>query len=251
MDAFTSFDQDSAAGAVSPTVGGAIPLELPAELQREGTLWPTPADQVSDHSAEGAPWQAAARDVPQDPPQGALWQASHDGPSVPYSAQVALDPLTGADVAAAATGNHDGDGQALQLAAALPRMGKPFTVNQGGSTFRHLISQAWDALTGMRVNPGDAPSAPHELYGSQHGTRPRLVPASDQGPLFSWAWPAGNVFPTNDPGYYGVQAYPPDASPRPQGSVTAQLPSDPFTYQTQPGPAAAAPAGADPFDLGI
>jgi hypothetical protein len=249
-----SFDSDVAAGAVSPTVGAALPIELPPELQRRGMLWPNPGDQVSDHSAEGAPWVPAAGTInqPSVPPQGPMPMGDHRGPSVPFDAQAEVDATSGDQIAAPATANHDGTGRQLPVVGAAPNIGKPFTVKQGSGEVRHLFSQAWDAMTGRRVNPPDAPSAPHELYGSQHHTRPRMT-GYEVGPLFDWAWPAGQQF-SNDPGYYGVQAYEPNMTRRPVGAVAAQMPDDPYVANAVGQPAPAGAGGgmpADFYDLGF
>jgi hypothetical protein len=211
-----SFDGQVAAGAADPTSGGAVPVELPADQQRYGMLWPGPADMVSDHSAEGAPWLPAARDIPVDPPMGPLWTASHDGPSVPATSNNwQRGPL--AD-------NHRGRGRALPAANGRPNIGRPFTVDQGSSEVRHLATDQWDP-TGKRVSPADAPSAPHEIYGSQHDTTPRFIPFQ-VGALFDNVADS-NQFTVN-PGYWGVQGAMPDMAPRPQGAVAAQQPSDPY-----------------------
>lgn len=224
-DAFTSFDSDTAAGA-DPTVGGAVPIELPPEQQRYGTLWPTPAEMVSDHSAEGAPWLPTARSIPQDPPQGPLWSADHDALAVEYDAQQALDPLSGQGISGpAVSGIHDGTGRALAAVNGKPDIGTPFTVNQGSRESRHLVTDQWDP-TGRRVSPADAPSAPHEIYGSEHFTTPRFIPF-EAGALFDNVG-SGNQFAVNNPGYWGVRAGVPNLSARPQGAVAAQPPSDPY-----------------------
>jgi hypothetical protein len=253
---FSSFDDDVKAGQVSPNVGAAVPIELPPELQRHGVLWPNPADQVSDHSAEGAPWVPAAGTInqPTEPPMGPMPMGHHDADSVPFDAQAAVDPVSGDQIAAPATANHAGldgsywdpgdDGPGLNTPPnswAQINIGKPFTVNQGSSEHRNLLSStSYDAATGRRVMIPDAPSAPHEIYGSQHNTRPRQIP-SEVGPLFDWAWPAGPQF-SDDPGYWGVMAGMPDMSQRPHGSVAAQMPDDPYVANAtgQPAPAAAA-----------
>lgn len=227
-DAFTSFDTDTAAGAADPTYGGAVPIEDPPELQRQGVLWPTPAEQVSDHSSEGAPWQPTARDVPTNPPQGPLWQPDHDGPTV---------AATSNNWQRHGQGNwHDGRGAALNSPGGRPNIGQPFTTNQGSGETRTLATDQWDT-TGKRVNPPDAPSAPHELYGSQHMTAPRFIPFQ-VGALFENVADS-NQF-TRSPGYYGVRASVPDLSARPFGAVAAQSPSDPYVAGT-PAPQPVAP----------
>jgi hypothetical protein len=240
--AWPSFDDEVAAGAVSPTVGAAVPAELPPELQRHGMLWPNPADQVSDHSAEGAPWVPAAGTInqPTEPPMGPMPMAVHDGPSVPFDAQAAVDPISGDQIAAPATANHEDDGlqwfeeERSPVVGAAPNIGRPFTINQGSSEQRHLASSvSWDAATGRRVMIPDAPSAPHEIYGSDHYTRPRMIPY-ELPALFDWAWPQGPQF-WEDPGYYGVSASMPDLAQRPHGSVAAQMPDDPYVAGAVPG----------------
>jgi hypothetical protein len=210
-----SFDGEVAAGT-DPTAGGAVPVELPADLQQYGVLWPTPADMVSDHSAEGAPWQPAARDIPADPPMGPLWSASHDGPSVPATSNNWLSGPLG--------DNHQGRGRALAAPNGRPDIGRPFTVDQGSTETRTLATDQWDS-TGRRISPPDAPSAPHEIYGSQHDTTPRFIPFA-VGALFDNIGDS-NQFTTN-PGYWGVWGAMPDLAPRPQGAVAAQPPSDPY-----------------------
>jgi hypothetical protein len=253
-DAFTSFDSDAAAGA-DPTVGGAVPIQLPPEQQRHGTLWPTPAEMVSDHSAEGAPWLPTARDVPKDPPQGPLWRASHDGPQAEYSAQERTDPVSGQGIGAGAlSALHDGtDGDPWDAGdwgphsaqpVAWPKLniGQPFTANQGSRESRHLRTDQWDP-TGKQVLPADAPSAPHEIYGSQHDTTPRFTPFAPGVLVANVA--SGNQFPSRNPGYWGVQASVPNLAPRPQGAVTAQMPSDPYVADSvgTPAPVAAVDYG--------
>jgi hypothetical protein len=184
-----SFDAGVAAAAADPTAGGAVPVEKPPERQRYGALWPTPADQVSDHSAEGAPWLPTARGVPQDPPMGPLWHANHDDVQVPFSAQQGVDPVSGqwvngpsvseihldADGSPWNPGDWGRGGDTQPNAWALWNIGQPFTVNQGSRETRHLVTDQFDS-TGKRINPPDAPSAPNEVYGSQHMTAPRLIP---------------------------------------------------------------------------
>jgi hypothetical protein len=257
MAGFTSFDEDQASAA-DPQTAGAIPAELPSSLEVYGTLWPTPADQVSDHSAEGAPWQATARAIPVDPPMGPLWQASHDGPAVPYDAS-GEESYYGQTDGPQPGWNHQGtDGQPWDVASwgpnstqpnAWPQLdiGQPFTVDQGSAEHRTLATDQWDP-TGKRVNPADAPSAPHELYGSKHYTRPRMIPFQ-LGALFNWNWADGDQFPSTDPGYYGVQAYEPNLAPRPQGAVAAQEPDAPYVASAVP--AMAAPAPGPDYDLGL
>jgi hypothetical protein len=175
----------------------------------------------------------------------------HRGPSVPFSAQSFPDARTGTDIGAPATDNHYEDGKAwgsrAPIPVGVPNIGKPFTTNQGSRESRTLATDQWDA-TGKRVNPGDAPSAPHELYGSKHYTRPRMT-QSQVAPLFGWAWPQGPSF-QNDPGYYGVMAYEPDLAARPQGAVAAQMPDDPYVGNAVP---AAVATGYPPdfYDLGL
>jgi hypothetical protein len=224
-----SFDSDVA--AASSAAGGAVPIELPPEQQRHGTLWPTPADMVSDHSAEGAAWLPTARDIPHDPPQGPLWTADHDGPSVPADSNNWQ--------AGPAVPIHDGSGHTLAAPNGTPVIGQPFTINQGGGEVRHLATDVWDT-TGKRVSPPDAPSAPHELYGSQHNTMPRFIPF-ETGALFDNIG-SSNQFSVNG-GYWGINASVPNLAPRPQGAIAAQPPSDPFVA-TQPGQAQA-PAVVD------
>ncbi|HXC83873.1 MAG TPA: hypothetical protein VNV62_18650 [Trebonia sp.] len=232
-----SFDAQVAAAATDPTAGGAVPVELPPEQQRHGVLWPTPAEMVSDHSAEGAPWLPAARAVPKDPPQGPLWAASHAGEQVGYSAQQDVDPVSGQAISAPAVAAiHDGTdggpwdpgdwGANHSQPNAWPQLniGTPFTLNQGSRETRTLATDQWDA-TGKRVSPPDAPSAPHEIYGSRHYTVPRFIPF-EAGALFSNVADS-NQFTVN-PGYWGVNGSVPDMSPRPHGAVAAQMPTDPY-----------------------
>ena len=232
-----SFDSQVAASATDPTAGGAVPIELPPEQQRLGTLWPNPSDMVSDHSAEGAPWLPTARNVPKDPPQGPLWRASHAGPQVEYGAQQDTDPVSGQAISAPFISEiHDGDDGSTWDAGdwgahnaqpnAWPQanIGRPFTVNQGSRETRTLATDQWDA-TGKRVNPPDAPSAPHEIYGSQHFTVPRFIPF-EVGALFDNVADS-NQFTVN-PGYWGVNGSVPNMAPRPFGAVAAQPPDDPY-----------------------
>lgn len=229
--AWPTFD-DELAAAASP--GSAL---LPEDEQRHGVEWPTPADQVSDHSAEGAPWQAAAgtRNQPTVPPLGEMWRADHDGPSVPATSHH--------NQAAPATRPHDGS----QLPQAYPggsvwNMGQAFTVKVKRFV-RHLATDQWDP-TGKRISPVDAPSAEVDIYGSEHYTVPRQI-GYEAAPLFGWAWAAGDQFSAN-PGYLGVNAAAPDMAARPQGAQSAQMPDDPYVAP----PAAAAAAGGIDYDLG-
>jgi hypothetical protein len=237
-----SFDTEVAAAASAGPYGGAVPIELPADQQRYGTLWPTPADMVSDHSAEGALWQPTARDIPQDPPQGPLWTADHDAPQVEYSAGTRQDDVTGVDIGAPAVPVHDGTGRALPAPDGRPAIGQPFTVNQGGTEVRYLATDQWDA-TGKRVSPADAPSAPHQLYGSEHFTTPRMIPYEVSALFANEA--DSNQFPGTADYYWGVNAAMPDMSPRPHGAVSAQPPSDPYVADSV---AAAVPVAAAPVD---
>lgn len=242
MAGFTSFDEDQATAA-DPAAAGAIPAELPSVLQVHGQLWPTPAEQISDHSAEGAPWQAAARAIPTDPPMGPLWAASHDQDVPPYDAAAA--PARGQIMGPQPGWNHQGAGRALGAPNGKPNIGRPFTVGQGALEIRTLATDQWDP-TGKRINPADAPSAPHELYGSKHYTRPRMTPFQ-LGALFNWNWAEAQQF-TDDPGYWGVQGAEPNMAPRPQGAVAAQMPDDPYVADAVP--AAVTPAVPD-YDLGL
>lgn len=228
--AWKSFDAQTGAAAVT---GGAP--ELPPNLQRHGVLWPTPADQVSNHAAEGAPWVPAAGTInqPDVPLLGPEWAADHDGPSIP-----ATSPL---NQAAPASGIHDGTQQPQLYPGGRANIGQPFTV-QVARFFRTLATAQW-APNGMRVNPPDAPSAPVQIYGSLHDTTPRMI-GYELPPLFDWAWASGESFSQN-PGYLGVNAEVPDMAPRPQGAVTAGQPSQPYVAP----PPAAAPAAID-YNLG-
>lgn len=222
-----SFDSEVAAGA-DPTVGGAVPIELPPEQQRHGVLWPTPAEMVSDHSAEGAPWLPTARDIPQDPPQGPLWTADHDGYYLPFDVNNWQDkPPLGQHAGSEGGAWDPGDwGKNGSQPNAWPQIniGQPFTTDQGSRESRHLRTDQWDP-TGKQVLPTDAPSAPHEIYGSQHDSTPRFTPF-EVGALFANVADS-NQF-TRNPGYWGVNASVPNLAPRPQGAVAAQMPSDPY-----------------------
>jgi hypothetical protein len=232
---FSSFDDTVAAGT-DPTAGGAVAIELPPDLQQHGVLWPNPSDHVSDHSAEGAPWVAAAGTInqPMNPPQGPLWSAVHDGPSLPA--------VRRENQAAPATRVHDGRQAPQVYPAGKPNIGRPFTAKVLRFV-RHLATDQWDP-TGKRISPVDAPSAEVDIYGSEHYTRPRMT-GYELPALFDWAWASGDQFSSN-PGYYGVNASPPNSAPRPQGSVAAQPPSDPYVAQE---PVAVASSG-DPYDWG-
>src|ERR1035441_10635006 len=118
-----TFDQQVAAGLVG---GQDVPLELPAEQQYRGTLWPNPADNIADHSSEGAPYQAATgtRNLPYDATKdtsGVLapaW-ADHDGYVPPFNVGVVVDPRTGSDISAPADPRvHEGSGITLSLPSA-------------------------------------------------------------------------------------------------------------------------------------
>jgi hypothetical protein len=262
-----SFDSEQAAGT-DPTAGGAVAFQLPADLQRTGMLWPTPADQVSDHSAEGAPWQPAAGTRENQigwefgPPGGGAplqpqFVANHDQPTPAYSA-AGEESYYGGTMAPQPGWNHAGaDGSywnpadngpgrnTAPNAWALVNLGQPFTIDQGSMEHRTLATDQWDP-TGKRVNPADAPSAPHELYGSQHYTRPRLTPY-ELNPLFDWAWAEGQQFPGRPESYWGVASGEPNMAPRPQGAVVAQMPDDPYVANAVPGPAG---SGVLDYDLG-
>jgi hypothetical protein len=249
-----SFDAEAAAGS-DPTAGGAVAVELPPDQQTRGMLWPTPADQVSDHSAEGAPWQPAAGTMGAGygwefgPPGGGApprpeFVADHSGPTVPYDA--AAQPNRGQTMGpqpgwphAGSDGSYWNPGDDGTKDNTAPNswggvnIGKPFTIDQGSSEHRTLATDQWDG-TGKRISPQDAPSAPHELYGSEHYTRPRMTPY-ELGPLFDWSWPEAQQWTLN-PGYWGVAGGEPDASARPFGAVSAQPPTDPYVADSTPGP---------------
>jgi hypothetical protein len=251
-----AFDSDVAAGT-DPTAGGAVAFELPPDLQARGVLWPSPAGQVSDHSAEGAPWVPAAGTMGGGygwefgPPGGGAppkpeFTADHSGPSVPFNA-AGEESYYGQTMGPAPGWNHDGadgsywnpgddgpKGNSAPNAWPLVNLGQPFTVDQGSAEHRTLATDQWDP-TGKRVNPADAPSAPHELYGSQHYTRPRMTPY-ELPALFDWAWAQGQQFQPGG-GYWLVNADQPNMAPRPQGSVAAQMPDDPYVAETVAGPA--------------
>lgn len=228
--AWHSFDDE--VGAWSQPADGL----LPSDLQVQGVAWPTPADQVSDHSAEGAPWVAApgTDNQPDVPPQAPLWRADHDGPATPATSHH--------NQAAPATRPHDGSQLPQAYPVGRPNIGRPFTVVIG-RLVRHLATDQWDS-TGKRVSPVDAPSAPVQIFGSDHNTTPRQI-GYEAAPLFSWAWAAGQQFSRN-PGYLGVNAAAPDMAARPFGAVAAQMPDDP--YVAQPGTTTPALAAID-YDL--
>lgn len=238
-----SFDTMVAAAAADPTAGGAVPVELPPERQRHGTLWPNPGDLVSDHSAEGAPpWTSDPHNVPKDPPMGPLWTANHDDVQVEYSAQQRVDPVSGDGISAPATsvihldadngtwnaGDWGAGGDTQPNAWPQINIGQPFTVNQGSGETRTLWTDQFDS-TGKRLNPPDAPSAPAEVYGSQHFTAPRFIPF-EVGALFDNVGDS-NQFSVKE-GYWGISASVPNLAPRPFGAVAAQPPSDPYVAGT-------------------
>lgn len=252
-----------------PTFGGAIAYELPGSRQTLGPASPNPTAQISDHSAEGAPWVGAAGNFERQ--AGWAWQATgselaqseylgdHDEPTPAYSA-AARDSYYGQTSGPQPGWNHAGSdgaywdpsywgpgGDTQPNTYGLIKIGRPFTINQGSDRHRTLATDEWDA-TGKRLNPADAPSAPHELYGSSHYTRPRFTP-SEHARLQTWAWASGDQFPSSNPGYWGVQANEPNLAPRPQGSVVAQMPSDPYVSQSVPGPASSPDLSAL-YDLG-
>jgi hypothetical protein len=253
-----SFDSQVAAAGTDPTSGGAVAFLLPPELQQFGTLWPSPADQVSDHSAEGAPWQPAAGTrgnqegweygpPPGGPPPNPEFLADHSGPSVPYDAAAGRDNR-GQALAAQPGWNHAGGGGARTWPQV--NIGSPFTIDQGSGETRTLKTDQWDS-TGKRISPADAPSAPHELYGSQHYTRPRQIPYQLPA-LFDWSWAQGQQFTGPSGGYWEVNAGEPDLAPLPQGAVAAQMPDDPYVADSAPTAAGspAAPVYPD-YDLGF
>jgi hypothetical protein len=236
--AFTSFDQETAGSQTGPGVDlvstGFVPVELPADQQVTGRLWPIPDDHISDHGTEGAPWLPAARGIPLDPPLGPLWAPNHDGPSVPFSA--AVGPGPGARGPQPAV--HAGTGR--RLAIPQVNLGRPFTRAAGppGGYVRHLTTTQYD-VTGKAVRPADAPSAQVQLYGSEHYTTPRFI-GYDVSPLFDNIG-SSNQFSAN-PGYLGVSDNVPNSAARMRGAVAAQPPDDPFvaqqTGQAAPGAAA-------------
>jgi hypothetical protein len=228
-----SFDAQTAATASPDGLA-----ELPSSLQAEGRLWPYPGDLVSDHSTEGAQGKPATRAVPTDPKQGPLWSADHDGDAPPAARGAGLSG------AAPAAGNHDGSQGKSNTG--VPNIGRPFVV-EVRRFMRHLASNVYDP-TGKLVNPVDAPSAPVQIYGSQHYTRPRMI-EPQIGPLFTWAWPSGDSFATSNPGYLGVSDTEPDMAARPQGAVMATGPDDP--YVAGAGTPAPAPEHIDYDDLGL
>ena len=218
MAGFSSFDDDVAAGSASQNAGAALPVgELPQDQQRYGTLTPNPAEFVSDHSAEGAPWLPTARDIPQDPPQSPLWRANHDGPSVPADAgnnQRGIDsaPHAGSD---------------SKYAYGLLNIGRPFLAVQ--NRVRHLRTSVYDA-TGRIVNPADAPSAPTQIWNSEHNTAPRWI-GFDVAPLFD-NYGSGPTFSVKPDNPYGVSDSMPDSAPRQYGSVLASEPDNPYVAPT-------------------
>jgi hypothetical protein len=214
---FTSFEDDVAAGAYSVDAGGALPVELPEDLQQYGITTPNPSEFVSDHSAEGANYQPTARDIPQDPPQPPLWSADHDVPGF-YPAYDANENQEGNNsLPHAGTDRKKGYG--------LLNIGRPFQAAYAGT--RHLRTDQWD-VTGKQVLPADAPSAYVQIWNSEHWTVPRFT-GFDEAPLFenTGTPPSFSV----KPGYLGVSDSMPDTSPRQWGSQVAQLPDDPqVTY---------------------
>lgn len=226
-----SFDDQVAAAQGSAT---GIDAERTDQNIRIPTA-PNPSQLVSDHSAEGANYLPAARDIPQDPPAPGQWSADHDGPSIPfdYSAgdkfgTLAARPQTQHD------GNEGGTNPAVwgknhaqPNAYGLLNIGHPFLAIQ--NRIRHLrTSDMFDGQTGKNVNPGDAPSAPTQIWGSQHHTEPRWI-GFDVSPLFENIG-KGPQFSTN-PGYLGVNDNPSNRAPRQYGSEVAQQPDDPYVYQ--------------------
>jgi hypothetical protein len=260
-----AFDSDEA----GPTFQGALAFQLPGSGQVLGPLSPTPAGNVSDHSAEGAPWTPTAGDN-FERQGGWAWQETgselgqaeylgqHEGPSVPYDA-ASRDSYYGQTSGPQPGWNHDGtDGgyftpisddwgpnHAQPNQWAQVAIGKPFTIDQGASESRYLNTDQWDS-TGKRIRPEESPSALHQLYGSEHFTRPRLTP-SEHVPLSTWAWAEGQQFPASNPGYWGVSANEPNLAPRPQGAVVAQMPGDPYVAPDNPGP----PDSSLTYDLGF
>src|ERR1039458_5129485 len=107
-----TFDQSVAAG-----LGPDVALELPADQQYRGTLWPNPADNISNHSAEGAPWVPAAGTMnqPYDANKNTggvnpLSYSVHDGYVLPFNAGVVRDARTGVEVRGPLnTGPHAAD----------------------------------------------------------------------------------------------------------------------------------------------
>lgn len=228
MEGLQSFDSMVAGQA-------AIDAERQPQRQRyTNPTTPNPSQLVSDHSYEGA--KPATRPVPKNPPAPPAWVADHDEifGYAPATAdqQSALPHALGVH----GTVNHDQDidpyhsydwGRNSEQPSRYPllNIGKPFEAREYRQ--RHLRTDRWDN-TGKIVNPADAPSAPTQIWNSQHHTEPRWLPFAvtplfqniGKGPQFS-----------HNPGYLGVSDGMPNSAPRQFGSEVAQMPDDPYVSQ--------------------
>src|ERR1039458_579103 len=244
-----TFDQSVAAG-----LGPDVALELPADQQYRGTLWPNPADNISNHSAEGAPWVPAAGTMnqPYDANKDTsgvnpLSYSVHDGYVLPFNAGVVRDARTGVEVRGPLnTGPHAADLIERSLPSEVGNTNYPlldipdyYDAKQGLHEQRHITESQWDPETGKRVNTPDQVSAPNDIFNAHVDTTPRQigyqVPA-----LLNWNWPSASTFPTTAEGNYGVSGHIPDMSQRPAGSVVAGQPDYPSV--ASPGYGAAMPA---------
>jgi hypothetical protein len=214
----------------------------PGQQRYTNPTTPNPSELIADHSAEGA-WPAAARGYPLDPQMPARPIADHDQPynylpatstqheSVQRHNPHALGPH--------GTENHNGveggtnprqwgPNKAQPNAYGLINIGRPFLATISDK-WRHLRSSVgFDPVTGKNVNAQDAPSAPTQIWNSQHDTEPRWIGFDVQPRLENIA--KGPQFST-DPGYLGVNDNPPNRAPRQYGSEVAQTPDDPYVSQ--------------------
>jgi hypothetical protein len=225
---FESFDSQVASAAGNS--GG-----IDAERQRQNYVNPTtpnPSQLISDHSAEGADYLPAARSIPMDPAAPPQWTADHDvmGYYPAYDAnlnQRGNNSMPHEGIEGGTNPRIWGPNHAQPNAYGLINIGHPYLATE--QNVRHLrTSDQFDPQTGKNINPDDAPSAPVQIWNSQHHTEPRWI-GFDVSPLFENIG-KGPQFSTN-PGYLGVNDNPSNRAPRPWGSEVAQTPDDPYVSQ--------------------
>jgi hypothetical protein len=236
MAGFQSFDDMTAAAAGNSSGIGIDSERIPPNYINPTT--PNPSQLVSDHSAEGAPYLPAARSVPELPPAPAMWSAEHDydGYYPAYDTNASnrghavLGPGNDLPHQGVEGGTNPvvwGPNKAQPNAYGLINIGAPYLATE--QNIRHLrTSNEFDPVTGKNINPDDAPSAPVQLWNSQHNTEPRWIPFG-VAPLFENIG-KGPQF-SNSPGYLGVSDNAPNRAPRQWGSEVAQMPDDPYVYQ--------------------
>jgi hypothetical protein len=226
---FQSFDQQVAA------LAGLDAERAPQQQRITNPTTPNPGQLISDHEPNGA-WLPPDRNLPGNPPAPPSWIADH-GDIFGYApATNADDPHVLQALGPHGTDNHGGrddnyvdydwgPNSAQPNIYPLMNIGHPFTVTEHRQ--RHLRTAVYDS-TGKIVNPPSSPSAPMQIYGSQHHTTPRFI-GFDLTPLFENTGKAGQF--SQNPGYLGVSDNAPNRAPRQYGSVAAQMPDDPYVNQ--------------------